>query len=193
MQLELYTAATDEPVSLDQAREHLRVVTTEEDSYLLGLIAAARRLCEQRTGRILVTQTWTIRYDSFGEACGAGWEIALPLSPVQSITHLKYYDWTDTLQTLSAANYQLAKGLSPRLVPAIGKSWPATSSRLQAIEIRAVCGFGEADEIPDELVQWMLLHIAHWFENREAFTLKELSPLPFVDGLLDRESRMVVG
>jgi uncharacterized phiE125 gp8 family phage protein len=192
MQLSLYTAPTDEPLLLAQAKQHLRISGTAEDAYLLALIAVARRECEQRTGRCLVTQTWDVRYDSFAEAV-RGSQMHPPRSPVQSVTHVKYHDTAGVQQTWPSNQYQLARGLAPRLAPVEGVSWPSTGDRMQAVEIRLVCGYGEPDAVPEELAQWMLLMIGHWFENREAVTQRTMSRLPFVDGLLDRESLVVVG
>lgn len=193
MQLILNAAPADEPLTVQQVRDHLRISGTAEDAYLAALIIVAREVCEQRTGRRLVTQTWDVRYDSFQEALRGRCEIWLPLSPVQSITHVKYYDDADALQTWSATEYQFAAGLQPRLATVEGYSWPSTYARMQAVEIRAVCGYGAPEAVPASLTQWMLLMIGHWFENRESTTQREMSKLPFVDGLLDRESVVVVG
>lgn len=194
MDLQLYTAPADEPLDLDQVKAHLRVDGTTEDGYLASLIAVARRTCEQRTGRQLVTQTWNVLYDSFEAATPVRLrEIWLPRSPVSAVTHVKYYDDNDVQQTFSSAKYQLAKGLAPRLVLGYGQSWPSTYDKAQAVEIRVVCGYGDPEDVPEDLQQWMLLMIGHWYENREAATQREMSRLPFVDGLLDRESSTVVG
>lgn len=191
--LALYTEPADEPVSLDQARLHCRVDGTLEDAYLLSLIRVARRACEQKTGRQLVTQTWDVLYDGFGRAADSRGVIWLPRSPLQSVTHVKYYDTEDVQQTWAAAKYQVVAGLQPRLAPVWTESYPSTYDRMHAVEVRVVVGYGEPDQVPEDLVQWMLLHIGHWYANREAATPREMSALPFVDGLLDRERIVVVG
>jgi uncharacterized phiE125 gp8 family phage protein len=194
MQLSLVTAPADEPLTVEEARTHLRLSGTGEDGYIAALIAAARRQCEQKTGRCLVTQTWDVLYDSFAHAdprCRG--EIWLPRSPVQGVTHVKYYDAAGVQQTWSSANYQLAQGTHPRLAPVAGVFWPGTYERLQAVEIRLVCGYGDPAAVPEDLLQWMLVMIGHWYEHREAASAKTMSALPFIDGLLDRESIVVVG
>lgn len=193
MELALHTAPADEPITLEQAKEHLHITGTDQDAYILSLVSVARRMCEQKTGRRLVTQTWNVFYDSFCDALCGRCEIWLPISPVQSVTHVKYYDTANVLQTWSSSYYQLATGLQPRLAAVQGYAWPSTYVRMQAVEIRVVAGYGEPDAVPEDLVQWMLLHIGHWFENRESTSQREMKTLPFVDGLLDRESIVVVG
>lgn len=194
MQLEINTAPADEPISLEEARAFCRVTGTDEDVTLLALIGAARRLCEQKTGRQLVTQTWNIWYDSFAEAdprCRG--EIWLPRSPVQSVAYVKYFDAAGVQQTWSSSNYQLAKGMHPRLAPVAGVSWPTTYDRLQAVEIQVVCGYGEPDVVPEDLRLWMQAHVSTWVDNRATGAERQLHPVSHFDGLLDRESIVVVG
>lgn len=192
MNLTLITPPADEPLDLQEAKDHLHVAGTVDDGYIDALIVAARRQCEQATGRQLVTQTWDVAFDAFtaADACGVLW---LPRSPLQSITSVKYFDASNVEQTLSAALYQAVGGLAPRLVPVWGQGWPATYPRLHAVTVRAVVGYGAPEAVPQELKQWMLLHIGHWFEHREAVTARPMSALPFVDGLLDAERIVVVG
>jgi uncharacterized phiE125 gp8 family phage protein len=194
MQLNLFAAPADEPVSLAEARQYCRVTGTDEDALLLALIGAARRLCEQKTGRQLVTQTWDVLYDSFMEAdprCRG--EVWLPRSPVQSVTHVKYHDAAGVQQTWSAVNYQVAQGMYPRLAPVTGVSWPATYDRLQAVEIRVVCGYGDPADVPDDLRLWMQAHIVTWFDGRAVSADRQYHAVSHFDGLLDRESIVVVG
>ena len=54
----LVTAPTEEPVSLAEAKLHLRVDYTNDDVLIGALITAARQHAENDTRRALVTQTW---------------------------------------------------------------------------------------------------------------------------------------
>ena len=65
MSLQLVTAPTEEPVSLVEAKLHLRVDFSEDDLLITALIAAARQAAETLTGRQLVTARWKYILDSF--------------------------------------------------------------------------------------------------------------------------------
>lgn len=185
MSIVTITAAAEEPISLAEARAQCRC-GSEEDALLTIYIKAARRLCEAKTGRRLITQTVEERLDAFptGEA-----EIRLSATPVQSITSVKY-DLNDAEQTLSAAAYVLDSAAYPGgwLLPAADTEWPDTDDTANCVRVRYVAGFGDATAVPEDLKAWMLLTIAALFEQRAAVDASGLaSALPdrIVDSLLD--------
>lgn len=47
-----------EPVTLEQAKTHLRVEHDDEDDYILSLISAAREYAENFTGRLLAERVY---------------------------------------------------------------------------------------------------------------------------------------
>ena len=51
--LRLITAATDEPVSLEEAKAHLNVDLPDNDALISAMVSAAREIVEQQTGRSL--------------------------------------------------------------------------------------------------------------------------------------------
>ena len=155
------TLPSEEPVSLDEARAHLRLESGEDD-YLSDLIAAARRHCESFQGRAYVTQTWDLYLDAFPGGC-----IKVPLPPLQSVTFIKYKDSCGVLQTLGTYDYVVDAYSEPGLIfLAYGKSWPSTYPEANAVQIRFVAGYGAASDVPPEIKQAILLKIADLYENR---------------------------
>lgn len=77
--LRVLTAATVEPVTLEEAKLHLRVDGDDDDTLIEALIAASRDYCERFTGLALSEQTLEFTVD-------ASDEVFLPLAPVTSIT-----------------------------------------------------------------------------------------------------------
>lgn len=179
-------APNEEPVTLADMKTHLRVTHSEDDAYIEALIGAARAVCEQRAGLCLLTQTVDIIADDWPDEDDA----VLPVHPIQSVTHLKYYDAANALQTCASTVYQvITLGAASRIFVAFGQVWPVSYSRPDAVTLRVVAGYGASgDAVPLPIRQWIMLHAAALYEQREAVldgqTTAQLSPL--LDGLLDR-------
>jgi uncharacterized phiE125 gp8 family phage protein len=63
----LLTAPAVEPLSLDEARDYLRVETNDDDALIGALIAGARIHVEAQTRRALITQSWRLSLDAWPE------------------------------------------------------------------------------------------------------------------------------
>jgi len=63
--LKLVTPPAVEPVTLDEAKAHLRLDSNEDDTYVSALIAAARERVELFLRRALITQTFEFTLDGF--------------------------------------------------------------------------------------------------------------------------------
>jgi len=185
MSLALITAPTVEPVTVADAKVHLRVDHDAEDTLIGSLIVAARRMAEHQTQRALITQTWELVLAEFPEAA-----IQLDKPKVLSIESVKYLDAAGALQTLDPGAYTLDAATKPGFVVPVS-SWPGTYVADNAVRVRFTAGYGPAaTDVPADLVAWMLMQIAALYRNREAFAAGySVTDLPnrFVDGLLDAE------
>jgi len=175
MRLSLVTAPTTEPVTLDEAKAHLRVDGTAEDALITALIQAAREHVESQTGRALITQTWDGTLDSF-PARGA---IVLPKPPLVSVTSVKHIDAAGAEQTMNPSDYSVEKPAGPhaqegRILLGYGKSWPSTRCQSNAVTIRFEAGYGAADKVPAALKAAMLLAIGDLYQNRERQALSSM-------------------
>lgn len=178
----LITAASTEPVTLAEAKLHVKEDGSENDARLTAFITAARRLAEHKTGRGFAPQTWELVLDAFPDA------FALFPAPVTAITSVKYIDTAGVEQTLDPSGYQLDKDSLPGyLVPAYGTAWPATRAQANAARVRYTCGHAITDAALAALKMWMLIAIGTWYKHSEATETATLSELPrtYVDGLLD--------
>ena len=81
MPLQLVTAPTQEPVSLAEARLHLRVDFSDDDALIMALIRSARLAAETITGRQLVTARWKYILDSFPGPSLMGVPAGQPFTP----------------------------------------------------------------------------------------------------------------
>lgn len=151
------TDAASEPVSAATMKTYLRLSGTTYDTLLEGLITSCRQYLERTTGRIFLGQTISVRYAGFPDF------FLLPVTPVQSITSVKY-DVSGTEYTLAAANYELQDhALFPRIVPAYDVSWPAADENSVIIVVSA--GATTADKLGIAIVQAM---VADLFEHPES-------------------------
>lgn len=168
MSLSLYSAPAGEPVSLDEAKAHLRVDVDDENVTIDALITAAREWIESFTARPLLPQTWDLKLDAF--PCGA---IVLPKPPVTAVSSITYLDGAGVSQAWGLSNYLTdlpsgPKAAAARITPAYGVSYPATYGVMNAVTIRFVCGYANAESVPAGLRAAMLLLIGHWYMNRES-------------------------
>ena len=157
--LTLATAPSVEPVSLAEAKAHLRVDANDEDAYISNLITAARQWAEDFCRRRFITQTWDYYLDGFPT------EIQLPYPPISSITSIKYNDADGAEQTLATDQYRSdLQSLPPRINPSYGNAWPATRSESNAVVVRCVSGYGAAADVPQSIKQAILLKIEDLFD-----------------------------
>jgi uncharacterized phiE125 gp8 family phage protein len=157
----LIEPSAEEPVSLQEARTHLRLESGEDD-YIAGLIAAARRYCEAFQNRVYVTQTWDLFLDAFSPGC-----IKVSLPPLQSVAFIKYKDIAGVLQTLQSSEYLVDSYSEPGLIfRAYGKSWPTAYPEVNSVHVRFIAGFGTAADVPQEIKHAILLKVADLYEHR---------------------------
>jgi len=174
--LSLYAAPGTEPVSLAEAKAHLRVTHTDEDSLIAELIAAARQWFEEQTYRALVTQTWDLKLDEFprGED-----PIRLPRAPLQSVTSITYTDTVGATQTLAAAAYVVSATRQPGVIrPAYGYVWPEAQDKPDAVTVRFVAGYGAAAAVPAQIKAAIKLLIGQLYEFREQLTERPTQEIP---------------
>jgi uncharacterized phiE125 gp8 family phage protein len=171
------------PVSLVDAKAHLRVIGAAEDVTIEGLIATATEHLDGWSGilgRALVTQSWRQDFGSFDG------KMRLALKPAASVTSITYFDGSNVQQTLPGSVYQLftdARGPYVALQP--DQSWPGAHGRDDAVSVTYVAG-SPASEVPAPIRHAILLMVGHFYENREAIVVGTISgDLPLgVDRLL---------
>lgn len=185
--LKLITGPVSEPITLSEARAHLRIdatgspATHPEDAYVTSLIKVVRQQIDGRDGwlgRQLMPATWELIIDKFPAN-----EIRIPLPPIQSITSVKYDDPDGLEQTVDPANYDvdIDDPSNPGWITPNGNNqWPSTIDAINAVRVRYVAGYADASSIPEPIKQAMLLMIGHLYENRETSAMGSASQiLPF--------------
>jgi uncharacterized phiE125 gp8 family phage protein len=157
-------APTEDPVTLAEAKAHLRVDGDDEDDLIAVLISAATSELDGWTGilgRALVTQTWTQGFDAFAD------KLRLPM-PAATVSSVTYVDTNGDTQTLASDQYTLRQdALGSYVERAFDVSWPSIRSHTQSVIVTFTCG-ADADDVPAPLKAAILLRIGDLYANREA-------------------------
>lgn len=175
--LKLLNPPAEDPVTVAEATKWARITDTTENSLITSLIKAATANAEQITGRVFVTQTWTLSLDEFAD------EIQL-LQPLASVSSITYIDTNGANQTLSNSVY-VADTVEGKVYPAYNQTWPSVRAIPNAITITFVSGYGAATAVPESIKSWIRIRVATLYEHREAIAEGKPLPRDFVDGLLD--------
>lgn len=194
MTVRIITAPSVEPVTLTEAKLHLRETDTAQDDLITALIVAARQYAENYTRRAFAQRTLELTLPCFP----ADSIIELPQPPLQSVTSVKYIDFAGTLQTVLASAYQVDSYREPGLVkPAYLSFWQLTRDDFNAVQVRYVAGYaaaGSPDDyaynIPAAIKHWIKVRVATLYEHREQLVVDQRItaievPRSIIDGLLD--------
>ena len=177
MILRVYTAPTAEPVSSMEAKLHLRVDESADDTLIAALITAAREEVERQSYHALMTQTLELTVENWWAH-----EIALPRPPLVSVSSITYKDDTGASATWASSNYVVGANMMPGMIrmSATGAFPSVTLYAVEPIVIRYVAGYASAALVPQSLKQAMLLLIGHWYESREQVTVGAVArDIPF--------------
>lgn len=175
MTLLLETGPSELPVTLSEAKAHLRVDSSAEDSYIQGLVAAAVSYTDGKgtLGRAIVTQTWA---QWVGSSPGV---VRLDMGPFQAVAEISYYDSENVLQAANVADFDvMLSGDFVSIKPKSGRSWPDAYSRPDAIGIKYTAGVAVA-EVPEGIKHAILMLVDHWYQNRAVASEVSLKDVPF--------------
>lgn len=170
MRLSLITGPAAEPLTLDEAKAHLRVGFDKEDALITRLIVGAREAFERETGRQLLTATWRGFLDRLPHFDSQPIELAKP--PLVAVNSVTYLDSSGVPQTWAAAEYTVETFAGPfaqrgMLYPKAAGAYPFARRIPNSVAIEFEAGYGDADGVPDEIKQALLVWVGHHYEFRE--------------------------
>lgn len=175
----IVTQPASEVVTVADFKAHSPICFDDDDAVIGHYVSAATEMVDAEhgeLGRALITQSWALILPVF-PSCG---RFELPVSPVQSITSITYYDSDNAEQTLSTDAYRLTILPDRAQVDlAAGYSWPGIFDRADAVTVTYVAGYGDAStDIPAGIRQAIRLTAAHWYENRAATSEMKIEDAP---------------
>jgi len=153
-----------EPVTVSEAKAHLRLDGAAEDLLIASLILTSRLHIEAALGLALITQSWLLTLDDWP----AEGEIRFPLRPVASVASVSVLDAGGTPAVVAPTEYLLdGQALRPRLVMREGPR-PKPGQPAGGIEIAFTAGLGdEPESVPEPIRHAILMLAAHWYEHRD--------------------------
>lgn len=173
-------------LTLEQARDQVRVDTADHDGALELAIAAAQTQLDNELHRPVLLQTLSLWLDGF--PAGA---VALGCPCVRSVVSVQYTAPDGSVQALDPAALRIVgRGITgnDRLQPPPG-GWPATAIEPACVHIVFTAGLATTPaEVPAPLLQWLLLQVGTAFEQQAALDATgRTTDLPgrYVDRKLD--------
>lgn len=144
-------------VSLAEAQAYVRVETGEEEAILAGLVRAASAMCEQFTGRVLMSR-------EFSETLSAGGEWRrLTLTPVRSIDLVEAIGEDGAASPLEAGAFAID-------IDSAGDGWIRLMSGIGSARLRVTGRAGiaaDSNEVPEPIRQGIVRLTAHLFNARD--------------------------
>lgn len=197
----LITPPDSLPVTLDEAKLHLRVDGADDDSLITGLLNAAVSHLDGWTGilgRCLVEQTWRMDFDTF-----AAWR--LPLAPISEIVSITWRNEAGEVATVSDTQYSLRDDERGQYVYwDRAYSFPTGLYESRGVSVTIKAGYPttpavvadpEADPpveavpavstVPAAIKAAILLMVGNWYRYRSADVETSVASLPLgADALL---------
>lgn len=192
--IEVTTAPAAAVLSTANAKAHLRVNISDDDTYIDTLVAVATKHAENVTGIRCISQVLTMRMDRF--PCSAPFAnsfIRIPFGPVSAIGSVKYIDTEGTEQTISSSDYVLDQySLMARLYPAYSLYWPTPRNEPNAVRVQFTAGYADAATFAaakPNILHAIKLIVGHYYEQREPVVIGQtVAQLPMaVEALLNAE------
>ncbi len=155
-----------EPVTLAEAKAHLRLTGTADDDYVAAMITAARIQVETATRRVLIDQTWRIFRDDWP----ADGRVTLTVVPLKAVTAVTDFDAEGEPTVIPATDWVLDAASSPARLRLTGAA-PAPGRPINGIEIDVVAGYGLSGlSVPQPLRLAIMTLVARWYEDREGLS-----------------------
>ncbi|WP_426036495.1 head-tail connector protein [Brevundimonas sp. DC300-4] len=156
-------APTSAPVSLTEAKTHLRVDHGDEDTLIQAFIDAATAHLDGWSGvlgRALVTQTWSQVFDRFEP------RLRLPM-PAATVTGVTCVDPDGLTLTLDDEDYVLRTDALGSFVETVhGVNWPATRDQTGTVSVTFTCG-EPGSSVPAPITAAILLMVGDLYASRE--------------------------
>jgi hypothetical protein len=204
-----------EPVTLAEAKAHLRLDSDAEDALIQTLIGTARAWAEDYADRTFALTRWAMRADSFYGSVGSPAQFGLksdgnniegrqgvvpnmdielprpPMSQAEGYTSVEVVYTpavSGTTATLAGTEYRVDYNQTPGAIrPLYGKTWPSHLVDQNSVTVKWWAGYGiDGRAVPPGVKAAILMLVAHLWRNREMTAEAALAEVPMgTKALLD--------
>jgi hypothetical protein len=144
-------------LDLQETKEYLKVKHSLEDQTITNLIERVINDMEGYMWTSLQSSVYKVYVDSWNRGC-----IHLRRGPVNAISEVKYYDETNSEQTLAANQYFLSRGVPDRFMKEYNVTLPPIYPRPDAIQIQ----YSTSPLVESKVKSRALKAIGFLYENR---------------------------
>ena len=153
MNLKLITPPTALPLSIIDARQHLKQDITDDDNLIALYLGAAVEFAQAKTNRQFVAARYQLILDNFpapnlmtatfGKAGNQyDYVISIPRTPLIQVVSIDYTAPDGTLKTLANTEFQVDTSYDPpRISPAFGEQWPNAQAQINSVRIVFDAGY----------------------------------------------------
>lgn len=161
MAIKIISPSITEPVTLDEAKQYLRIDGNDDDILIMSLIQQAREWCEAYQNRKYVTQTLELILDTFPKC---GYIEFTSCSPVQSVEGIKYYDAEGQEYIFDSSNYLIdTDSFISRIVLKHNCCFPSIPlQKVNGVRIRLVAGY---NVIPEMIKYAMIIQMKLLYDD----------------------------
>ena len=161
----LIIAATENAISDDKAKGHLKIDHADENDLVSDLLRAAQSAWEEDSGRILLDSTWEQAFEYWPIGC-----FELDRYPVSAITSIKYTGEDGAEQTLSSSIYLLSAQpyRKPRVYLKNAQTWPSVTLQVGSpIKVRFKAGDATVATIPQDILAAIKVKLGDLYADRD--------------------------
>ncbi len=161
--VKLITPSTLESVTLQDAKAHLKVTGTDEDTLIRKYLNAAINRVENARQSAIMSSEWEIYLKTWQS------NVNLQKHPVTAINSVKYYDEDNVLQTVSSSDYRLQDFKVPCRLEFDSTNFdsPSTYDREYPIVINFQAGYLSASGVPGLIPEVIFSELGTFNEIRQ--------------------------
>lgn len=163
-------APTESSVTLEEMKNFLRVLHTNDDAMISSMITQAQQSAELIMNRQIMPATFELYFDAMPS------EIVLPRPPFLELVSFE-----------SATEYELDDKSTPAVL--YPTTWGTISPAKNGVKVVYRAGWDDASKVPESIKAWIKIQVSTYYENRETFVIGTIvSELPpsHVDSLIER-------